>query len=80
MEFPTDFPVKELAGKKAEYEVTLGEIKQRVLPPLDDAFAAKWMPEKTLADLRHALEHQIEHEKGHELERAREGQVVQISQ
>jgi len=78
VEFPADFPVKELAGKKAQYEVTLLEIKERVLPPLDDAFAAKWMPEKTLTDLRHALEHQIEHEKGHELERAREEQVVRF--
>ena len=80
VEFPADFPVKELAGNKAEYSVTLGEIKQRVLPPLDDAFAAKWMPEKTLADLRHALEHQIEHEKGHEVERAREGQCCDFSE
>jgi trigger factor len=78
VEFPSDFPVKELAGKKADYTVTLLEIKERVLPPLDDAFAAKWMPEKTLIDLRHALEHQIEHEKGHELERAREAQVLRF--
>src|SRR6476620_2048148 len=34
VEFPADFPVKELAGKKAQYEVTLLEIKERVLPPL----------------------------------------------
>jgi trigger factor len=78
VEFPADFPVPEVAGKTAHYQVTLQEIKQRVLPPLDDGFAAKWMPEKTLTDLRHALEHQIEHEKGHELERARERQVVQF--
>ncbi|MBA3609729.1 MAG: trigger factor, partial [Chthoniobacterales bacterium] len=78
VEFPADFPVPEVAGKTAEYEVTLHEIKQRILPPLDDAFAAKWMPDKTLADLRHALEHQIEHEKGHDLERARESQVVKF--
>jgi len=78
VEFPGDFPVTELAGKTAEYGVTLREIKQRVLPPLDDAFAAKWMPEKTLPELRHALEHQIEHEKEHERERAREGQVVRF--
>ena len=76
VEFPTDFPVAELAGKTAEYDVTLREIKQRVLPPLDDAFAAKWMPEKTLVDLRHALQHQIEHDKEHERENAREAQVV----
>ena len=78
VEFPADFPVAEVAGKSAQYEVALTEIKQRVLPPLDDVFAAKWMPEKTLADLRQALERQIEHEKGHELERARERQVVQF--
>lgn len=78
VEFPADFPAPEVAGKTSEYEVKLVEIKQRVLPPLDDAFAAKWMPDKTLADLRHALEHQIEHEKGHELERARESQVLKF--
>ena len=76
VEFSADFPVPEVAGKTAEYSVTLFEIKERVLPPLDDAFAAKWMPEKSLPELRQALEHQIEHEKGHELERARESQVV----
>src|SRR5438876_7038744 len=63
VEFPTEFPVKELAGKQAIYNVTLREIKQRVLPPLDDSFAAKLMPDKTLADLRHAIEHDLEHEK-----------------
>ncbi len=78
VEFPSGFPVAELAGKTAEYSVTLREIKERVLPPLDDAFAAKWMPEKTLADLRQALEHQIAHEKEHESERAREAQVIKF--
>jgi trigger factor len=76
--FPTDFPVAELAGKEAEYSVTLLEIKKRVLPPLDDAFAAKWMPEKTLPELRHALEHQIEHDKEHQRENARESQVIKF--
>ena len=52
VDFPADFPVKELAGKKADYAVTLREIKEKVLPPIDDAFAAKLVPGKTLADLR----------------------------
>ncbi len=76
--FPADFAMPELAGKTVEYSVTLLELKQRVLPPLDDAFAAKWMPEKTLPDLRHALAHQLEHEKGHALENARESQVIKF--
>ena len=32
VEFPAEFPVTELAGKKADYAVTLNEIKQKVLP------------------------------------------------
>lgn len=76
--FPTNFPVAELADKKADYAVTLNEIKQKVLPELDDAFAAKLLPDKTLADLRHTIEHNLEHEKEHELERAKETQVVKF--
>jgi trigger factor len=76
--FPADFPLPELAGRKADYAVTLNEIKQKVLPSLDDAFAAKLLPDKTLADLRHMIEHNLEHEKEHEVERAKEGQVVKF--
>ncbi len=78
VEFPAEFPVPELAGKKADYAVTLNEIKQKVLPELNDEFAAKLMPGKTLHDLRHTLEHNLEHEKEHEIERAKEQQVVRF--
>lgn len=76
VDFAVDFPVKELAGKQANYDVTVREIKQKVLPALDDAFAAKLIPGKALADLRQILEHDLGHEKEHERERAKEGQVV----
>src|SRR5207248_1822809 len=46
--FPADLPVKELAGKKADYAVTLREIKQKVLPELNDTFAAKLAKDETL--------------------------------
>ncbi len=78
VEFPADFPVKELAEKRADYAVTLNELKEKVLPPIDDAFAAKMMPEKSLADLRHAIEHNLEHEKEHEVERSKEQQIVKF--
>src|SRR5438132_7229709 len=77
VEFPVDFLVTELAGKKADYAVTLNEIKEKVLSEIDDAFAAKLLPGKTLVDLRQMIEHDLEHEKEHERERAKEGQVVQ---
>ena len=76
VDFATDLPVKELSGKQANYNVTVREIKQQVLPVLDDVFAAKLIPGKTLADLRQIIEHDLAHEKEHELERAKEGQLV----
>ena len=74
--FPDDFPVKELAGKKADYAVTLREIKERVLPVVDDALAARLVPNKTLEELRQVIEHDLEHAKEHDAERAKEAQIV----
>jgi trigger factor len=76
--FPAEFPVTEIAEKKADYAVTLNEIKEKVLPAVDDAFAAKLIPDKTLADLRHTIEHNLEHEKEHEVERVKEQQIVKF--
>jgi trigger factor len=76
VDFPADFLAKELAGKQASYSVTLREIKEKVLPALDDAFAAKLLPDKTLADLRHTIEHDLEHEKEHQIEHAKEEQII----
>ena len=39
IEFPQDHSVAELAGKSAQYEITLHAITQKHLPPLDDEFA-----------------------------------------
>jgi trigger factor len=74
--FPADFPVKELTGKKADYAVTLREIKEKVVPPIDDTLAAKLVPNKTLAELRQMIEHDLEHAKKHDTERAQEAQIV----
>jgi trigger factor len=74
--FPDDFPMKELAGKKADYAVTLREIKEKILPPIDDALAAKLVPNKTLPELRQMIEHDLEHAKQHDAERAKEAQIV----
>jgi trigger factor len=77
VEFPADFPVKELAGKKADYAVTVREIKEKVLPAIDDSLAAKLVPDKTLAELRQMIEHDIEHAKQHDVERAKESQILE---
>src|SRR2546428_1869169 len=80
VDLPADFLVKELAGKQASYTVTLHEIKEKVLPTVDDAFANKLLPGKSLAELRHTIAHDLEHEKEHEVERAKEAQIVKYLQ
>ncbi len=40
--FPADYPAAGLAGKKAVFEITVKRVEQKVLPPLDDAFAEKF--------------------------------------
>ena len=42
VDFPADFVTKQLAGKKGVYEVEVVEVKEKVLPPIDDAFAKKY--------------------------------------
>jgi trigger factor len=76
IDFPGEFAVKELAGKKADYSVTLREIREKVLLPLDDALAEKLAPGKKLVDLRHLIGHDLEHGKEHEVDRAKESQIV----
>src|SRR5258708_32507272 len=39
VDFPADFVTPQLAGKKGSYEVEVVEVKEKVLPVLDDALA-----------------------------------------
>lgn len=52
--FPENYGNKELAGRPAVFKVRLKEIKEKVLPPLDDEFA-KGFGAENLADLREKL-------------------------
>ena len=52
LDVPADFPLAELTGKRIEYTVKVRELKKQELPALDDTFAGKVVPGKTLEDLR----------------------------
>lgn len=54
--FPQDYPQSELAGHAATFTVTLKEIKEKELPPLDDDFAQEASEYATLVELRSFLE------------------------
>jgi trigger factor len=50
--FPADYPKTELAGKTAVFTATVHEVKEKILPRLDDAFAQEAYHCKDVAELR----------------------------
>ena len=64
VDFPADFVTPQLQGKKGVYEVELVEVKEKVLPPLDNEFAKKYGAEdfdKLKAGVRTDLENELTH-------------------
>jgi trigger factor len=57
--FPEGYKPEELAGKEAEFDVTVKEIKERVLPEADGEFAAENSEFDTIAELRADIEARI---------------------
>jgi trigger factor len=75
VDFPSDFVTKELAGKKGTYEVEVVEIREKILPPLDDAFAKSYDAEN-LEKLRAGVRTDLENELKYKQNRDARGQVV----
>ena len=57
---PDDYEAEELRGQSLEYEVEIVEIKEQQLPDLDDDFAEKIEPGKSLDELKNTLREQME--------------------
>jgi trigger factor len=66
VDFPADFVTKELQGKKGVYAVEVVEVKEKVLPPLDEEFAKKYGAEnlvKLTEGVRTDLENELKYSK-----------------
>jgi trigger factor len=62
VDFPADFVTPQLAGKKGSYEVEVTEVKEKVLPALDEALAKSYGAEsleKLQAGVRTDLENEL---------------------
>lgn len=59
--FPDDYPGKEVAGKKASFEVKVKEVLEKETPAIDDAFA-KLVGFDDVAKLRDAVRSQLSRE------------------
>jgi len=60
---PEDYEAEELRGQILNYEVEIVEIKEQQLPELDDEFAEKIEPGKSLNELKDTLKEQMEEQR-----------------
>ncbi len=74
--FPDDFQVEALRGKKATYEVEVHEVRERVLPEIDEEFLKSQQAE-SLEDLKDNLLNQLESRKKQEIEQSKREQLIQ---
>jgi trigger factor len=66
VDFPADFVTPQLQGKKGVYEVEVVEVKEKVLPAVDDELAKKYGAEtleKLKAGVRTDLENELKYSK-----------------
>ena len=74
--FPEDYGYQKWAGKTISFDVKIKEIKEKILPPLDDEFAKDLGDYSSFEELREKLKGEIEKEKELALERQLKDLVV----
>jgi len=75
VDFPADFVTKELQGKKGIFEVEILEVKEKILPPVDEELAKKYGAEN-LEKLRAGVRRDLENELKHSQSNAVRSQIV----
>jgi trigger factor len=73
---PEDYGYQKWAGKTISFHVKIKEIKEKILPPLDDEFAKDLGDYSSFEELKVKLKGEIEKEKELALERQLKDQVV----
>ena len=74
--FPEDYGYAKWAGKTISFHVKVKEIKEKILPPLDDEFARDLGEYSSIGELKAKLKGEIEKEKEMALDRQLRDQVV----
>lgn len=77
IDYPDDYKPEHLAGKKIRYRFTVKEIKEKVLPPVNEDFAKKINSEvQSVEDLREDIRNSIIEEKSREAENKRKAEAI----
>ena len=77
--FPDDYPAPELAGKEAQFAVTVNDVKAKNLPEADDELAADNTEFDTIAELRENIADRLREVDARSLEREFEDAVVEAA-
>ena len=75
IDFPADFVTPQLAGKKGVYEVEIVEVKEKVLPALEDAFAKSYGAE-SMDKLKEGVRRDLENELNYKQNRNIRNQLI----
>ena len=73
--FPPDFVTPQLAGKAGVYEVNVLEVKEKILPALDDAFAQSYQA-PSIEKLREGVRRDLENELTYSQNRSTRSQLL----
>jgi trigger factor len=76
IDFPADFVTPQLAGKKGSYEVELVEVKEKVLPAMDEQFAKSYEA-ASMEKLREGVRSDLQNELNQKRSRDIRKQVMQ---
>ncbi|WP_294682227.1 trigger factor [uncultured Gemella sp.] len=76
--FPENYQVADLAGKAARFEVTVHDVKEKVLPELTDEFVKEFSKEaaSTVAEYKEKLKEEIKLEKENLAEKSYSDKVI----
>ena len=76
--FPENYQVADLAGKAAKFEVTVHDVKEKVLPELTDEFVKEFTKEaaSTVAEYKEKLKEEIKLEKENLAEKSYSDKVI----
>jgi trigger factor len=79
VDYPKDYKPERLAGMTIEYEFSVKDVREKKIPPMDDAFAAKVDGRfKTLAELREDIRVRLVEEKEKEARRRVEEGAIDL--
>jgi len=74
--FPKDYGSKDLQNKKVQFTIKVHKINEFELPKLDDTFAGKVGPFRTLAELKADIKKQLHTEKDKQAQRTLENNLL----